>query len=260
MEEIRGEVAVRPQESAAPVVPLLSARGITKSFLLGGQTIRVLDGVDFDVAEGEFLAIRGSSGAGKSTLLHILGLLDHPTSGHVIFEGRDLVRASESERTVLRAIEFAFVFQFYYLLPEFTALENVAMPAVIARGRGRAARSRKEREERARELLGRVGLDHRLKHRPQQLSGGERQRVAIARALMNHPRVVFCDEPTGNLDSRTAAGIHALLIELNQTLRQTFVVVTHESDMAAVARRRLHMADGRIVDEDDAPDEAGAGA
>jgi len=229
---------------------LLSVRGVTKGFRLAGREISVLRGVDVDVREGDFVAIRGSSGAGKSTLLHILGLLDRPTEGTVIYDGNDVSRARERARAKLRATEFAFVFQFYYLLPEFSALENVCIPAIIARDGGRAdVRGKAARRDRARELLDRVGLGHRLEHRPNELSGGERQRVAIARGLMNAPRIVFCDEPTGNLDSRTAQGIHELLQELNSSAGQTIVVVTHEPAMADVAKTRLAMVDGRIVEE-----------
>ncbi|NRA96900.1 MAG: ABC transporter ATP-binding protein [Planctomycetes bacterium] len=230
---------------------LLVVRGVTKSFKLGRRSIEVLNGIDLDVREGDFVAIRGSSGAGKSTLLHILGLLDRPDAGTVVYDGRDVSAASEASRTKLRATEFAFVFQFYYLLPEFTALENVCIPAVIAGARSRVGvRGRAERKARAAELLGRVGLSHRVDHQPNQLSGGERQRVAIARALMNQPRIVFCDEPTGNLDSKSAAGIHALLQELNEELKQTIVVVTHEPVMASVARTRLVMIDGKMAEGD----------
>ena len=229
---------------------VLGVEDVTKSFKLGRQTVEVLRGVNLRVRRGDFLAIRGSSGAGKSTLLHILGLLDRPTSGSVSYEGRDVSGAGERARTRLRATEFAFVFQFYYLLPEFTALENVCIPAVIAGTRSHAeVRGRGARKQRARELLERVGLGHRLGHLPNQLSGGERQRVAIARALMNQPRIVFCDEPTGNLDSRSASGIHELLHDLNESLSQTIVVVTHEPAMADVARRRIVMSDGRVDEE-----------
>ena len=229
---------------------LLSAREVSKGFRLARRDIPVLQGVNVDVHEGDFVAIRGSSGAGKSTLLHILGLLDRPNSGSVLYEGEEVAGTSERKRATLRATEFAFVFQFYYLLPEFTALENVCIPAIIAKDGGRAGvRGKAAREERARELLERVGLADRMKHRPNELSGGERQRVAIARGLMNAPRIVFCDEPTGNLDSRTAVGIHDLLCELNENTGQTLVVVTHEPAMAEVARTRLAMVDGRIVDE-----------
>lgn len=230
----------------------IEARGIRRTFKMGGSRLSVLDGVDLVVEEGEFTAVRGSSGAGKSTLLHILGLLDRPDEGTLLIGGEDLSRASERRRARVRAIEVGFVFQDYYLLPEFTALENVLMPAFIASGRSRAAARGDDQQERASALLERVGLGDRMKHRPRQLSGGERQRVAIARALLNAPRVVFCDEPTGNLDSRNAGSIHDLLLELNEREQQTFLIVTHEADLAAIARRRLDMIDGRIVDEQEA--------
>jgi lipoprotein-releasing system ATP-binding protein len=229
-----------------------ACRGVARSFKNGDETLEILRDVTFSVAEGELLAILGLSGSGKSTLLHLMGLLDRPTSGEIRFLGEEIGRASEKVRTALRAAEFAFVFQFYYLLPELDALENVAFPARIAAGSGvphRAPTTSAERKARAEELLSRVGLSARLRHRPHQLSGGERQRTAIARALMNRPRVVFCDEPTGNLDPKTAAETHALFRELNASLNQTFVVVTHDPRMAAAAARRIRLEDGRIVPE-----------
>ena len=230
--------------------PIYEVRGVTRTFKVAGTTLSILRGVDLVIEEGDFLAIQGTSGVGKTTLLHIMGLLDRPTTGEVRFQGEELGKAPDRRRGELRAIDFAFVFQFYYLLPEFNAIENVAFPALIANGYGnghRAPRTHKDRMERAAELLARVGLSERRHHRPHQLSGGERQRVAIARALMNQPRIVFCDEPTGNLDSRTAKGIHALFRELNETLRQTFVVVTHEESMALAARHRVFLSDGSII-------------
>ena len=226
-------------------------RGVKRRFKMGSRRVEVLRGVDLDIHPGDFLAIRGSSGTGKSTFMHILGLLDRPDEGTQLFDGVDLARAPERKRNQLRARDFAFVFQFYYLLPEFSALENVVMASLIAGDRSRAlsGANRKQRRGRGRVLLERVGLSERESHRPGQLSGGERQRVAIARALMNDPRIVFCDEPTGNLDSRTAVEIHELLCELNETTGRTIVVVTHEPAMAAVARRVVCMADGVIVDE-----------
>ena len=230
--------------------PIYEVRGVTRTFKVAGTTLSILRGVDLEVEEGEFLAVQGTSGVGKTTLLHIMGLLDRPTTGEVLFHGEELGKSPDRRRGELRAIDFAFVFQFYYLLPEFNAIENVAFPALIANGYGkhhRAPKTHKDRMARAAELLARVGLSERRHHRPHQLSGGERQRVAIARALMNQPRIVFCDEPTGNLDSRTAKGIHELFRELNTTLRQTFVVVTHEESMAAAARRRVFLKDGSVV-------------
>jgi lipoprotein-releasing system ATP-binding protein len=228
---------------------VLEARNVRRHIPMAGDTVEVLRGVDFSLRKGEFTAILGSSGAGKSTLLHVLGLLDRPDSGEVLWNGEALGRASESRRTELRATESAFVFQFYFLLPEFSALENVMMPAAIARGRGRAPTGSAACRTRAEELLERVGLRERMRHRPQELSGGERQRVAIARGLMNRPAILFCDEPTGNLDSRTSKSIHELLGEVNRDLQQTILVVTHEADMAAAAARRVVMRDGVIVAE-----------
>jgi lipoprotein-releasing system ATP-binding protein len=230
--------------------PIYEVRGVTRTFKIAGTTLNILRGVDLAVDEGDFLAVQGTSGVGKTTLLHIMGLLDRPTTGEVRFMGEELGQAPDRRRGELRAIDFAFVFQFYYLLPEFNAIENVAFPSLIANGYGpghRAPKTHRERMDRAAELLGRVGLSERRHHRPHQLSGGERQRVAIARALMNQPRIVFCDEPTGNLDSRTARGIHELFRELNETLKQTFVVVTHEERMAQAARHKVFLADGQII-------------
>jgi len=240
------------------VSTIYEARAVTRSFDVAGERLDILKGVDLAVESGELLAVMGMSGSGKTTLLHILGLLDRPTSGEVLLDGVDLARAPDVRRNAVRASEIAFVFQFYYLLPEFTALENVMFPALVASGTGlthRAPEGRAAREARARELLDRVGLSSRLRHKPDQLSGGERQRVAIARALMNRPRIVFCDEPTGNLDPKTASGVHALFRELNRDMGQTFVVVTHDIRMADAASRRVHLEDGRTVA---APSEASA--
>lgn len=237
---------------------IYEARAVTRSFDVAGERLDILKGVDLAVESGELLAVMGMSGSGKTTLLHILGLLDRPTSGEVLLDGVDLARAPDGRRNAVRASEIAFVFQFYYLLPEFTALENVMFPALVASGTGlthRAPEGRAAREARARELLDRVGLSSRLRHKPDQLSGGERQRVAIARALMNRPRIVFCDEPTGNLDPKTASGVHALFRELNRDMGQTFVIVTHDIRMADAASRRVHLEDGRTVA---APSEASA--
>jgi lipoprotein-releasing system ATP-binding protein len=233
--------------------PIYEVRGVTRTFKVAGTTLPILRGVDLVVEEGDFLAIQGTSGVGKTTLLHIMGLLDRPSSGEVLFKGEELGRAPDRRRGQFRAIDFAFVFQFYYLLPEFDAIENVMFPALIANGYGaghRAPKSHAERLARAHDLMSRVGLAGRTHHKPHQLSGGERQRVAIARALMNQPRIVFCDEPTGNLDSRTAKGVHELFRELNETLRQTFVVVTHEESMALAARHRVFLKDGMVETTD----------
>ena len=240
-----GALAVEPPVAPRPVA--LSARGITKSYRMGGKPLPVLRGVDLDVREGEILAVLGSSGSGKSTLLHVLGWLDHPDGGAIDYEGRDRASLSARERAELRNRVIGFVFQFYHLLPELTALENVLLPSMIL-WRGAAwRRNGPQARERAKGLLDRVGLSARTTHRPSQLSGGERQRVAIARALQNRPRFLFCDEPTGNLDGRTAADVRRVLWDLNREEGQTLVVVTHDATLAADAHRSVHLVDGRIV-------------
>ena len=224
----------------------LGLRHITKEYRQGETVLRVVGDVSLDVSEGEFLTIVGASGAGKSTLLHIAGLLDKPTSGQVVFEGKDLTAASGVEQAKLRNSLFGFVFQFFHLLPDFDARENVMMPAMVGAGilgwRGRRAKVR----ARAEELLDRVGLAPRIRHRPNQLSGGERQRVAICRALINSPRVLLLDEPTGNLDSHTGEQIHGLVQKLNAE-GQTIVMVTHNAEAAGRAARVVRMRDGVIV-------------
>ena len=237
--------------SSAPVTPntnrvALRARHVSKSYAMGGQTLRVLRDVNLDVREGEILAILGTSGCGKSTLLHVLGWLDRPDAGEIHFDGRDRAHIPSAVRAQLRNQVMGFVFQFYHLLPELSALENVCMPSMI-RFRGAAWRQQQRAvRDRAKELLALVGLSGRMTHKPRQLSGGERQRVAIARALQNEPRFLFCDEPTGNLDGKTAEDIRALLWDLNATQGQTMVVVTHDAKLAAQAHRAVHLVDGEI--------------
>ncbi len=231
---------------------ILEVTDIHKSFRMGGQDLRVLRGVDFSMEEGEILAIVGQSGSGKSTLLHQVGLLDKPDRGTVRYRGEEMplhgARAAHARNRF-----FGFVFQFYHLLPEFTALENVLMPGLILQSWGEYRRQRKEIRDRARLLLERVGLGDRMKHRPPQLSGGERQRVAIARALMNRPAILLCDEPTGNLDRRTAEDVRALLWDLNRADKQTMIVVSHDPGLAQQADRSLVLVDGRL---DGAPEAA----
>ncbi|HXR49320.1 MAG TPA: ABC transporter ATP-binding protein [Candidatus Limnocylindrales bacterium] len=223
--------------------PLLSARALTKSYVMGRRTLEVLRGVNLQVARGEFLALRGASGAGKSTLLHLIGGLDSPNAGEIHFAGQNIAAFSERELTDLRNRRVGFVFQAYHLLPELDALENVCLPARVARvPAGRAA-------ARGRELLARVGLSDRLEHKPFELSGGEQQRVAIARALINEPELVLADEPTGNLDSHTGGEIIELLKKLHAEKQTTLVIATHDAKVAAHARRVFELADGRIVEE-----------
>jgi len=208
-----------------------------------GVEVVALDGVTFTIDEGEFLSIVGPSGSGKSTLLNMLGLLDSPTSGSILLRGVDVTTASHSERARLRNKELGFVFQYHHLLPEFSALENVMMPLLIAGKRDKAAR------ERARQLLEEVGLGDRMDHRPTELSGGQNQRVAIARALANHPAIVIGDELTGNLDTKSSEMIYETLRELNRSMDQTFILVTHDMDMAVKTDRILRIVDGKLVSE-----------
>jgi lipoprotein-releasing system ATP-binding protein len=220
---------------------------------MGGSPLHVLQGLDLEVRQGEILAILGKSGCGKSTLLHVLGWLDRPDAGQVLYEGRDHASLPAAERAALRNRTMGFVFQFYHLLRELSALENVLLPAMILHPPGAWRRARRDAEERARALLATVGLGPRMKHRPAQLSGGERQRVAIARALMNSPRFLLCDEPTGNLDGRTAEDVRNLLWGLNARQGQTMVVVTHDARLAAQAHRTVHLVDGKIRVGEDVP-------
>ncbi len=219
---------------------LVRIEGLRKTYLMGEKRVEVLRGLDLEIGEGELLALTGPSGAGKSTFLHVLGTLDVPTAGRVLFEGSDVFERGEESLARFRNETIGFVFQSHHLLPEFTALENVMMPALIRRvPRGEARR-------RGQEMLGRVGLADRLEHRPGELSGGEQQRVAVARALCLQPRLLLADEPTGNLDPGTAEGIHALLADLNRGLGITAVVVTHNEALAASMPRRLRLQGGLL--------------
>lgn len=232
--------------------PLLAVEKIRKVFEETGTRIELFRDLDFSISRGDFVAIKGASGVGKSTFLHILGLLDHPTSGRVLFKGRETKGLSDKELSSIRNGELGFVFQFHHLLPDLTVRENVLMPVRIA------GRLRRADEERALELIRLVGMDHRLKHLPSELSGGERQRIALARALINNPGVLLCDEPSGNLDDRNSEHLHALLLDLNQRLSVAILVVTHDLSLAALAKRVFMMEGGDLrLEHGPAPDGRG---
>ncbi len=232
-------------ESGPHPRPILRGASLAKSYALSTREVRALRGVSLSVCEGESVCIMGASGAGKSTLLNILGGLDRPSEGRVLYREQDLYRLSAGRRNAIRATELGFIFQSYQLLPELTVLENTVLPAM---GRPGYWRRSVEMRERARSLLQRVGLAERLEHRPTELSGGEQQRVAIARSLMNQPRVIFADEPTGNLDSVTGHHVLEVLFALTREIGQTLVMVTHNADIAGMCGRILHLRDGQVTD------------
>jgi lipoprotein-releasing system ATP-binding protein len=235
------------ERMSQPEAPLLEARDVRKTYTMGQRSLEVLKGVNLAVARGEFLALQGASGAGKSTLLHLLGGIDHVTAGEVHLGGQKLSSFSPSDRARVRSRKVGFIFQAYHLLSELNATENVCLPARLAR------MPAGEAEERARELLRRVGLGERREHRPYELSGGEQQRVAIARALINSPELVLADEPTGNLDSHTGSEIIDLLCSLRAEQRMTLIVATHDMQVATRAPRVVRLRDGRVADETDQP-------
>ncbi len=213
---------------------MLTARNIKKTY----ETVNVLKGVDVDIKQGEMVSIIGSSGAGKSTLLHILGTLDKPDAGEVFINAQPVHQLSGKKLAAFRNKHIGFIFQFHHLLPEFSALENVCIPGWIA------GRKKNELTEEAKKLLTKLGLANRIENKPNQMSGGEQQRVAVARALINKPNIIFADEPTGNLDSNNAKDLHKLFLELCDEFNQTFVIVTHNEDLAAQSKRVLKMKDG----------------
>jgi len=233
-----------PAPSAAPAGAHVVVRGLTKVFEHSGRTLPVLRGLEFEIRPGEIVSVVGASGAGKSTLLHVLGTIDLPTSGSILFDGVEVTRMSPAALAEFRNRQIGFVFQFHHLLPEFTALENAMMPGMILR------LPRKECVDKARAILTRLGLGERLTHRPGELSGGEQQRVALARALLLHPRLLLADEPTGNLDTKTGREMHELFFQLNRELGMTLLIVTHNPELAAQTGRRLRMVDGILVEGD----------
>src|SRR5574344_1425256 len=216
---------------------MINLKGITKSF----GSLKVLKGIDLTINRGEVVSIVGPSGAGKTTLLQIMGTLDKPDSGQVIYDGVDITSFSEKALSAFRNKHIGFVFQFHQLLPEFTAVENVLIPAYIA------GKSRKEARNEALEILKFMGLEDRATHKPNELSGGEKQRVAVARALINHPNIILADEPSGSLDSHNKEELHQLFFDLRKQLGQTFVIVTHDEKLAEITDRTLHMIDGLII-------------
>lgn len=237
------EASTSATANPSKTVPLMRAEGVSKSFFKGKTEIQVVRGVDFTIHTGEMVAITGASGVGKSTLLHILGTLEKPTAGKVLFgsQNQDVFRFSERSLSLFRNRALGFIFQFHYLLPEFTALENVMMPALIA-GHSRAAA-----EKQAQELLNFVGMSHRVSHRPAELSGGEQQRVSIARAVILRPRLLLADEATGNLDSANGSMVMDLLTRLNQSTGVSVLLVTHDREIAKRMHRVLVMKDGVFV-------------
>jgi lipoprotein-releasing system ATP-binding protein len=233
---------MNPEESAMPGPVTLACRDLRKQFRQGPVTLTVLDGVEFEVREGERVSIVGASGSGKTTLLQLLGGLDDPTSGSVWIDGQDVASLDETARGRLRNRAVGFVYQFHHLLPEFTALENVAMPLLVRR------LARQDAYGRARQVLERVGLGARLEHRPAELSGGERQRAAVARALVTSPRIVLADEPTGNLDGANARQVFELMLELNREMGTSLVIVTHDEQLAARMDRIVTLTAGKLVE------------
>jgi lipoprotein-releasing system ATP-binding protein len=221
--------------------PIIELKNLTKVYM-NGVEFRALDNVNLRIERGEFVAIVGPSGSGKSTLMHLIGLLDTPSSGTLLIDKNNVTKMSDKERSEMRNRMLGFVFQYHHLLPDFTALENVIMPLLIA------GKNKKEAMEIAKKLLEEVGLEARMDHRPGELSGGQNQRVAVARALSCSPAIVLGDEPTGNLDTKTGDMIYELLRRLNKEYNQTFIVVTHNEDMASKADRVIRLVDGRITD------------
>jgi lipoprotein-releasing system ATP-binding protein len=216
---------------------MISAQNITKTF----GTLTVLNNINLQIEQGELLCIVGASGAGKTTLLHILGTLEKPDSGNVFYENKDVFAMNDKNKSAFRNKQIGFIFQFHHLLPEFSAIENTMLPALIA------GEKKQDAQAKAKELLEYLGVYERRDHKPTQMSGGEQQRVAVARALINSPKVILADEPTGNLDSKNAEDMHKLFLKLKHELNQTIVIITHNMELAAIANRTLEMKDGQFI-------------
>ena len=234
-------------ETTAENGVLLRVKGVKKTYRTGQTELKVLRGIDLEIERGEMVGIVGESGSGKSTLLHIMGLLDQPDVGSLEYRGADLCRQNEAAKALYRNSRVGFIFQFYHLLPELTAMENVVLPEMMRKTPGEFRAAQREIQDRGEELLEAVGLKGRARHRPGELSGGEKQRVAVARALMNQPELVLCDEPTGNLDSRTSGEVVDLILDLNSRMQQTFVIVTHEMSLARKAERVYRIDEGLLA-------------
>ncbi|MFH1230317.1 MAG: ABC transporter ATP-binding protein [Planctomycetota bacterium] len=230
---------------------ILKIDNVSRSFKTGNSFLEILKNISLEIKESEVLSIIGPSGAGKSTLLHIMGLLDKPTAGDVFFRGKNIYSLPTAEQAKLRNSSFAFVFQFYHLIPELNILENVLLPHMISNSIIGWQMRAKALKEKAKSLIAKLGLEHRLSHKPAQLSGGEQQRVAIARALVTDPEIILCDEPTGNLDSNSTSEIHDLISKLNRQEGKTFIIVTHNENVARWAHRIINLVDGQIANSPD---------
>ncbi|MCK5113886.1 MAG: ABC transporter ATP-binding protein [Phycisphaerae bacterium] len=239
--------AAKPAASKPNPDAVVSAVDLHKTYRMGKVSLEVLRGISFDVKQGEFVGIYGHSGSGKSTLLHLLGLLDKPTSGSVYLDSVDLGGLSRGRQNEIRCNDIGFIFQFYYLLPELTVLENTTLSAMIANSTGKWIASRKEQKQKAADLLNELGLGDRLKHKPKELSGGEQQRVAIARGLIHNPKLLLADEPTGNLDSKTGEKIMNVLLRFNREHKQTILMVTHDEDLIGQVTRSISIKDGKLL-------------
>ena len=239
----------QPSKSTPAPGAVISAVDLHKTYRTGKVSLEVLRGISFDIKKGEFVTIYGHSGSGKSTLLHLAGLLDKPTSGSVYLDSVDIGTLSRRKQNDIRCNDVGFIFQFYYLLPELSVLENTTLPAMIGNSTGKWIKSHKELKNQAADLLNELGLGDRLKHKPKELSGGEQQRVAIARGLIHNPKLLLADEPTGNLDSKTGEKIMNVLLRFNREYKQTILMVTHDEDLTSEVTRSIYIKDGKLLNK-----------